>query len=457
MDSPILDSSLNLILSEANSIIDGLLAILNAIAIYWLIHFIINVELPSKRLEPSFKNIFTVFNALLLGMWLCIFVFHVSCGVLEYSAYRNIPAFACTWVSFGLIQTCYVWYSWSRSEQILKKRTRPLTLRLFKSLLLLLPFLSLGAIYDAFKMVHNPTYDSRIYLTLAIASGIITSSLDFFFVWSFSNHMRAGEDDTQVLDISLNIIAKFGYRSASVCMLTLFLFLGAFICLYIQPQLQGTIATVYFVFWGLKGFGLAGMVYTCVSMKMALFKQANIVRQSVKEGIDQQLSRIKIPSLESLNKATSRSQGLGDSGSGSSFNLISSERKKSMKSIKKGSSGSLQKSKSMADVLVSNNSIKIPPSPRMRKPSSVLSQRPISFNEVNVGSAKMSRTGSIASTRTRPKSLINIESDSPEPTFLTEKEAPLPKRNASDFGLKDVKVEATDLESGVQSGGDESN
>ncbi|KAI9347603.1 hypothetical protein BDR26DRAFT_892475 [Obelidium mucronatum] len=254
-----------------------LLAIGYFVVCLWLVYFIVVHDLPSKKQPPTIKNIFNVYNTLLLGIWFFGFTFHLAFFAFTLSRHRLVFAFIGVWLSYGAFETCYVWFSWFRSESTLKKTCLQTTIQVFRIALAVFPFISISPLYAA-QMFKE---ERAVQEGLGIFSASATCALDVYFTYSFNKYMRKIHDGTSTADPQLAIIGKYGRYSSAWCLMTLGVSIASYLIHFWDKQFPNFVMIAFFTLGVLKDASLAMVGVMCVMLKVALYRQQEKQRKSV--------------------------------------------------------------------------------------------------------------------------------------------------------------------------------
>ncbi|KAJ3070297.1 hypothetical protein HDU98_006691 [Podochytrium sp. JEL0797] len=154
-------------------------------------------------------------------------------------------------------------------------------------LVLILPVIALT--------IQQSTTD-RVYLLSLIVSGLFVSTLDLFFVASFSLHMAAmsKEMNETNIDPKLTIISKYGMQSTVFAILAALCLLTCLVAEYVDPEgNQVQFVRVYLVAWALKDVLLSCIGCTLLGMRVELTKCDNLrVATGVSRTSEQKLRKI---------------------------------------------------------------------------------------------------------------------------------------------------------------------
>ncbi|KAI8610804.1 hypothetical protein BC830DRAFT_1144018 [Chytriomyces sp. MP71] len=237
----------------------------NAVSLSCLLGFLVFVEAP-KRYPPERRwHVFTSrANQLLLGMW--IFGAAYNIAMIYYDGTGSFSSLTAATVLITGVETCYVWFSWLRATVILGFHTPPRIYHLFKNLTYIIPFSGIVPIILEFLPFNKGSLTAAIMYMLGVGiGGIVTCVVDLFFLYSFIAHARQYSADekapaatntnpsgasTKSKVNELRIIASFGVWSTAFALATLGCFLGAVVCMLLQPgRMEGSVLTAYFVCW----------------------------------------------------------------------------------------------------------------------------------------------------------------------------------------------------------------
>ncbi|KAJ3284828.1 hypothetical protein HDU79_007827 [Rhizoclosmatium sp. JEL0117] len=278
-------SAINEVLFTITWISPLILGGLSALLPFYILYLIIVVDLPSRNLKVSFRNVFPQLNTLLILNTACFSGYCVSSALLSRSDQIDVRAGLgiLTIVPFksiflAVVEVTYVSIGWIRSQEIIKMEFSETSLTLFKIILFLCPVssivppITLLAIGWPVLLGNRRAY--AVFAGTLFFNGTMYILVDQLFLSAFLAYSKklAVEMPTGMgIGRRLQIIARFGIYS-SVSMLVALQFFGASsICMLIAPSLEiDWIASVYYVAWILKDYFLAGMVVSMVGMKYTL-------------------------------------------------------------------------------------------------------------------------------------------------------------------------------------------
>ncbi|KAI8833498.1 hypothetical protein BJ741DRAFT_612258 [Chytriomyces cf. hyalinus JEL632] len=235
----------------------------------WIPLFVVFVELPAKGRPRTLKNVFTVANTLLIVMQLFTTAYLV-CITWFSLAYSSEAAMVGATFAFSIAQTCYLFFSWKRSEDLLVVHSPPERIRIFRRLLYATPITASLPGICAIVFGMSTFRGTIIYFIAFAVQGNISLCLDLLFAYTFYKQVRTQADNSKSLGIDVN--PKFGII-ATMGLLTCFFVLNASggfvvsgVLYYCMPADHLPAA----IFWAAKDVLLFGVSVCLAAMKYRL-------------------------------------------------------------------------------------------------------------------------------------------------------------------------------------------
>ncbi|KAJ3386663.1 hypothetical protein HDU80_000334 [Chytriomyces hyalinus] len=250
----------------------------------WIPLFVVFVELPSKGRPRTLKNVFTVANSLLIAMQLFTAAYLV-CITWFSLAYSSEAAMVCATFTFSVAQTCYLFFSWKRSEDLLVVHSPPERIKIFRRLLYATPITASLPGICAIVFGMSTFRATIIYFIAFTVQGNISLCLDLLFAYTFYKQVRTQAVNSKSVGIKVN--AKFGII-ATMGLLTCFFVLNASagfvvsgVLYYCMPENHLPAA----IFWAAKDVLLFGVSVCLAAMKYRLALDGTITNASVKSTV----------------------------------------------------------------------------------------------------------------------------------------------------------------------------
>ncbi|KAJ3388819.1 hypothetical protein HDU84_009418 [Entophlyctis sp. JEL0112] len=192
-------------------VIPAILASTNAIVLPYLWYLAVVFDLRRKGKPAQLANVLVPTNALLICAWTFGAVHYTSLSIFNY--FNEEPE----WISgvvWLFLAPAEVWFSWKRTEPIL----RPTSAKVHQILRHVVNFLPFCFILPAAQVAIPTTVGSetrRLISLLLIAIGDSPIALfDMFFALTFYQYTRRLGQNLEDLDPKLQIIAKYGLISS---------------------------------------------------------------------------------------------------------------------------------------------------------------------------------------------------------------------------------------------------
>ncbi|KAI9316166.1 hypothetical protein BDR26DRAFT_466876 [Obelidium mucronatum] len=122
-------------------------------------------------------------------------------------------------IFLGISMSCYVWFSWLRATQIVKRHTPKAIISIFKYLLHTSPILCcIPGVTKLLSTISEPTLTYIFTCATAIVTAIY-AFLDFFFAYTYGKQIRQMSRDLEV-SWQLRTISKYGLVSSCLSLVS---------------------------------------------------------------------------------------------------------------------------------------------------------------------------------------------------------------------------------------------
>ncbi|KAJ3238846.1 hypothetical protein HDU81_007046 [Chytriomyces hyalinus] len=234
---------------------------------FYLIYFIVFVEIRARGTERSFRVIASPGNMLLIFFFLCLTGLQATAAWWNLDVQQTLPLLISSLFMSGTL-TSYGWYAFIRGNQVLRLQ---MSERYYKICKMHLYFLPIASLMPPLSMLLPLTgAPSKIVFLLAAAtSGGVTITLDMMFCYAFLCQILRLEETKIQVPREYHAISKYGLIASVAAVLDL----GAFTMGFL-PMSMGWITNIPLVIYYCVDCVLFSLFIMIMGMSLVLMKIA---------------------------------------------------------------------------------------------------------------------------------------------------------------------------------------
>ncbi|ORY40729.1 hypothetical protein BCR33DRAFT_852616 [Rhizoclosmatium globosum] len=253
---------------HASWLLPATIAVVNPLGIAGILWFLIVFE-PKRR---PHSNVLSSSNLAILGIWIFGTTYYGSSAYFNHSRETSSVAFAVAYLSLGCGEWCYLWFSFKRSEELLRKRWSRRVLSVLRMQLNLFP---IAIIAPPLKLVIPGSVSNSvktiIFISLFSLQCMIVCTMDGIMAMTFVLHIRNMKQDSTLVSPKLTVIANYGLTACVFVFLIVGCLGTCLVCRLIDPDMEDeTMFNLYRVFWMLKDVFIEFIGFAVVAMRIAL-------------------------------------------------------------------------------------------------------------------------------------------------------------------------------------------
>ncbi|KAJ3388820.1 hypothetical protein HDU84_009420 [Entophlyctis sp. JEL0112] len=244
----------------------------NLIVLPASVYMITVLEPREVKQTPRVSRLLVPTNGLFISVWIFGAFYFTFSGMFYYYYEAEMWMSAVSWAFMAGAEVSFAWFSWKRSETILRPKS-DMGAVILKRLLNALPAICLTPVLQI--CIPNSTdKETRrlITLILILIGGTPVVLLDVYFAYTFYYYTRNMETILCEVNPKLQVIARYGFAS-SVCGLMIVNFVAiAVVSFLLDPTLTGCSWITYHIAWILTDCAMYAIGVILLIMKVSLFR-----------------------------------------------------------------------------------------------------------------------------------------------------------------------------------------